>query len=149
MTDDDVWIAVTNWAQSRPFYDLQMLSLLCLEIGMRDIGLGVGDSSKFEAPIVGRSARTISEWRRDFINNEGEFLPDMRGKYARISILTHEHCRVRAAKWARAHACSKGVPNMRVADFAYLKQHSYLPCTFSRGYAQAYPFPVRAAFSIP
>ena len=104
MTDEDVWSAVTIWVQSRPMHDLQMLSLLCYEIGMRDVGLNIGDSSKLAAQIVGRSARTVNEWRRNFIENEGEFPPDMRGKYARVSIMTHEDCRVRVScpcRWRR------------------------------------------------
>ena len=94
---------------------------------MRDVGLNIGDSSKLAAAIVGRLARTVSEWRRDFIKNEGEFPPDMRGKYARVSILTHEDCRVRAANWARAHACVRGEPNMTVTDFAYYINNTLLP----------------------
>ena len=127
MTDEDVWSAVTIWVQLRPMHDLQMLSLLCYEIGMRDVGLNIGDSSKLAAQIVGRSARTVNEWRRNFIENEGEFPPDMRGKYARVSIMTHEDCRVRAAKWARAHACVRGEPNMTVTDFAYYINNTLLP----------------------
>ena len=75
----------------------------------------------------GKSGRTIRDWRSKFITNAGEFPDSMRGRYARDSIIDHEDCHVKAAKWVRLNSCVRGKPNMTVVDFARYLNDDLLP----------------------
>ena len=126
-SEDDVWDAAVNWVKSRPLNDLKMISLVLYELFRRDVNLGIMDASRSAAEIVGRSARTIWDWRTDFIEQGGEFSPYLRGKYARPSLISQEDVRSKASKWARSNACVRGIPNMTLASFAYNLNTNIIP----------------------
>ena len=125
--EDEVWDALVHWVQSRPLDDLKMISLVLYELFRQEVGLGIMAASEKSAEIVARTARTIRTWRRDFIDNRGEFSPYMRGKYARPSLISQEDVRTKAAKWARSNACVRGMPNMTLASFAHNLNTNIIP----------------------
>ena len=88
---------------------------------------GIKDASSRTVEIVGRTARTIRDWKTDFVVKRGEFSPYLRGKYARPSLISQEDVRTKVSKWARGNACVRGSPNMTLASFAHNLNTNIIP----------------------
>ena len=93
--ENDIWTSVCEWAESCSADVSRMISLLIFEIYRQETQVGKVAIAEKVGSIVGKSGRTIRDWRSKFISNAGEFPDSMRGRYARDSIIDHEDCRVK------------------------------------------------------
>ena len=71
------------------------------------------------AELVGKSDRTVWDWRATFLANSGSFPETLQGRYQRTGILwQNEELNKKASTFVRANKAIKGRPNMKVACFA-------------------------------
>ena len=105
------------------------------------------DASSRTVEIVGRTARTIRDWKTDFVVKRGEFSPYLRGKYARPSLISQENVRTKVSKWARGNACVRGSPNMTLASFAHNLNTNIIPkLNLPYGFPRAISVPTASRF---
>ena len=63
-----------------PREDKMMLCLVLFQLCRKEFKLGAIDADKTTAKVTGQGERTIRRWRKDFVDNGGEFSADGRGK---------------------------------------------------------------------
>ena len=66
-----------------------LLTQVCIELEVAEIA----------AEVVGRTERTVREWRQDYHKNDGEFSKYLRGEHSRLSIVDDESARKRAVRY--------------------------------------------------
>ena len=86
------------------------------------------EASAIAGELVGKTERTVREWRQDFFCNQGCFSEYQRGKYVRPSIIDDEAARKDAVKFVRENAYKKGEPNMTAGMFCQWVNCDLLPC---------------------
>ena len=100
-----------------------LLVQVCIQLGLR-----VKEASTAAGELVGKTERTVREWRQDFFRNEGSFREYQRGKHVRQSIIDDEAARKEAMKFVRENAYKKGKPNMTACMFHLWVNSDLLPC---------------------
>ena len=82
--------------------------------------LSKGNSETVELAgiMVGKSEKTICEWRQQFLDNDGEVPGSKQGHYRRSGVLwNNESLNKKASLYIRNNANVKGKPNLHVANF--------------------------------
>lgn len=92
--------------------------------------LGETKSAELAVVMVGRSDRTIREWRTHFYNNDGEIPDCKQGKYQRTGVLwSSEDLNKKARKFVRNNSNVKGRANLTVGSFSEWINNELLPNT--------------------
>lgn len=100
---------------------------LCFQLSQQ---LEVGDTraSELAGLMIGKSDRTIREWRTHFLGHDGEIPENKQGMYQRSGVLwTSERLNLKAAKFIRENANKKGEPNLTVGKFCHWVNNDLLP----------------------
>lgn len=80
------------------------------------------------ASLVGKTERTVREWRYMFFSSNGEFPDSEQGKYQRQGVLSqNEELNEAARDYVRANAVVKGRPNLTSRSFCQWVNESLLP----------------------
>lgn len=84
-------------------------------------------SAEYAALMMGRSDRTIRQWRSDFMIN-GEILDNKQGTYQRKGLLwSSEELNKKASKFVRENVNIKGQPNLTSGSFCSWINECLLP----------------------
>ena len=84
-------------------------------------------SAEYAAIMMGKSERTIRQWRTDFLAN-GEIIQNKQGRYQRQGILwSSEELNTKASEYIRANANVKGQPNLTAGAFCFWVNEELLP----------------------
>ena len=76
------------------------------------------DAAELIGRFIGRSDRTVREWRVTFNSNRGTFPDTLQGKYQRDGILwQNEDLNKRAVKYVRENTVVRGKPNLTASSF--------------------------------
>ena len=99
-----------------------LVTQVCVELDMK-----VKEAARISAEVVGKTERTVREWRQDYVRNHGQFSEYKRGKHKRSSILDDEAARKLAVRYVRENACKKGEPNLTANMFCKWVNIELLP----------------------
>ena len=84
-------------------------------------------STEYAAMMMGRSDRTVWQWRADFLKN-GEILGNKQGRYRRKGLLwSNEALNKKACDYVRENANIKGKPNLTSSSFCSWINEVLLP----------------------
>jgi hypothetical protein len=80
--------------------------------------------NNYAAIVMGRSERSIRQWRSDFMEN-GDIPESKQGRYQREGVLwSNEELNKKACEYIRSNACVKGAPNLTSGSyFAWVNEH--------------------------
>ena len=68
--------------------------------------------------MIGKSNKTIHEWKKQFYDNDGVIPESQQGKYLWSGVLwSNEDLNKKASSYIRENACVKGQPNLTIAKF--------------------------------
>lgn len=82
---------------------------------------------EYAAIMMGRSERTIRQWRSDFLDN-AEILENKQGRYQRSGLLwSSEELNKKASGYIRENACVRGTPNLTSGSFCSWVNECLLP----------------------
>ena len=99
---------------------------LCFQLS-KHFDLGETKAAELAGMMVGRSDKTVREWRKQFLEN-GEVPESKQGKYQRTGVLwSDEGLNSKAAKHVRENASVKGKPNLTVGQFFQWVNDDLLP----------------------
>lgn len=88
----------------------------------------VTEASEIIGKVVGRSDRTVREWRAVFTDNCGEFPNTLQGKYQHDGVLwQNEDLNKAAVKYVRENSVVKGRPNLTATSFCQWINECLLP----------------------
>ena len=89
---------------------------MCFQLS-KHLDLGKTKAAELAGMMVGRSGKTVREWRKQFME-EGEVPESKQGKYQRSGVLwSNEDLNRKATKYIRENASVKGQPNLTVGKF--------------------------------
>ena len=93
-------------------------------------------AAEFVSTIIGKSDRTIRQWRHDLISNDGILPGTKQGQYQRSGVLwQNEELSEKAIQYVHANAAVKGKPNLTSMDFCKWVNKFLLPnSTLEPGY---------------
>ena len=78
--------------------------------------------------LIGKSERTVREWKYDFLSNGGQFSDTEQGKYRREGVIRqNEELNEAASDYVHKNAVVKGQPNMTSIAFCRWVNESLLP----------------------
>ena len=117
-----------EWLMSLDHDDKKSLSMfLCFNLG-RQFSMKDTEAAVLVAQMVGKSDRTIRQWRSDLVGNDGEMPESQQGKYQREGVLWHnEELNKVAREYVHNNSSIKGKPNMTVQYFCKWVNKSLLP----------------------
>ena len=117
-----------NWLQSLDRDDLKSLAIyLCYQF-VSELSFTETRAAEYAAMMVGKSERTVRQWRVDVIRNDGEMPESKQGRFQRSGVLwRNEDLNKRATEYVRANAAVKGRPNMTLVDFCKWINDTLLP----------------------
>ena len=97
-----------DWVSHLEREDRVSLALfLCFQLS-KHFEIGETRAAEFAGMMVGRSDKTVHEWRKEFLE-EGEVPESKQGKYQRSGVLwSDEGLNLKAAKYIRENASVKG-----------------------------------------
>ena len=99
---------------------------LCFQLS-KHFDLGDTKAAELAGMMVGRSDKTVREWRKHFVE-EGEIPESKQGKYQRSGVLwSDESLNRKATQYIRDNACVKGKPNLTVSQFCQWVNDDLLP----------------------
>ena len=86
--------------------------------------------------MIGKSDRTVRQWRYDLIENDGVLPETKQGRYQRSGVLwNNEELNKEVVQFVRANAAVKGKPNLTLVTFCKWVNKSLLPSsTLEPGY---------------
>ena len=119
--DDETMIHLysTEWINDLHRDDLMSLTIVLHHLLVTTLQFPMTRASQIIADLVGKSDRTVREWRATFLANSGSFPETLQGKYQRTGVLwQNEELNKKATAFVRANAAIKGRPNMKIASFA-------------------------------
>ena len=89
---------------------------MCFQLS-KHFDLGGTKVAEIAGIMVGRSDRTVREWRKQCLE-EGKVPESKQGKYQRSGVLwSDESLNKKAKQYIRENACVKGKPNLTVIQF--------------------------------
>ena len=93
-------------------------------------------AAEFISTIIGKSDRTIRQWRHDLVSNDGILPGTKQGQYQRSGVLwQNEELNEKAIQYVHANAAVKGKPNLTSMDFCKWVNKILLPnSTLEPGY---------------
>ena len=133
--DFDFVTAITafasEWVESLNWDDLRSLSIFVWNLLLNVLEYQLlTDAAKVIAQVIGRCDRTVRQWRKDIITNNGSF-PDslhVQGKYQREGVLwQNEELNRLATNYIRENAITKGKPSLTNGKFCKWVNEVLLP----------------------
>ena len=115
--EDEADAIYQDWLVTVDREDIKMMSLMLHDNYVNRFGLTKTAASAEVGLLLGFNEKTIRLWRKDFIQNKGEFSEYQRGKYARYIILDDEEYKDMALQWVRSNSYSKETPTMTAKLF--------------------------------
>ena len=86
------------------------------------------NAAEYASIMLGKSDRTIRQWRTDFTANNGEIPENKQGRYQRTGILwSSEELNKKATRFIQSNANVKGQPNLTSGDFCQWVNNDLLP----------------------
>ena len=117
-----------EWVESLDRDDLLSLSILLWYLVVGVLHFQLTEAAKVIGSVLGKSDRTVREWRSTFIGNKGEFPDTLQGKYQREGVLwQNEELNKLATKYVRENTSVKGRPNMTAVSFCKWVNETLLP----------------------
>ena len=108
----------SEWVESLSRDDLLSLSILLWYLLVGILSFKLTDAAGKIGKVLGRSDRTIREWRVSFNANKGTFPNTIQGKYQRDSVLwQNEELNTIATKYVHENTVVKGRPNLTAGLF--------------------------------
>ena len=104
-----------------------MMAMMLHDNYVERFGLKMMAAAGEVGQLLGVNEKTIRLWRKDFVQHQGEFSENCRGKYARYVILEDEEYRDTSLTWVQANAYAKGVPNLTAHRFRCWVNDHLLP----------------------
>ena len=68
----------------------------------------VKEGATIAGELVGKTERTVRDWRQYFIHNKGTFIEYQRGKHVQMSIIDDEAARKDAIRYVREMPTKRG-----------------------------------------
>ena len=78
---------IEDWASSLTRDDLMSLAIVLHYALVEVNGIAVSKAAKLIASMIGKTERTVRDWKYSFIANDGSFPESQQGKYRRQGIL--------------------------------------------------------------
>ena len=127
-TDHMVETFCEDWVTSLRWEDRASLGLfLCFQLS-NITGKGETEAAELAGQMIGKSDRTIREWRTRFFDNDGKLSENKEGQYERRGVLwRNEALNRKATKFIRANAAVKGKPNLTAGMFCQWVNDELLP----------------------
>ena len=126
-----------DWVDDLHQDDLTYLSIVLQHLLVTELHFALTEPATIVSRVIGKTNRTIREWRSMFKANEGSFPDTLQGKYQRTGVLwQNEELNKKATRYVREHASVKGRPNMNIRSFATWVNDVLLP---SSGLEPGYP----------
>ena len=109
---------VLEWIASLSKEDRLSLSILLWHLFVGILSFKLTDAADIIGRVLGRSDRTVREWRVTFNANGGTFPDTLQGKYQREGVLwQNEDLNKIATKYVRENTVVKGRPNLTAGSF--------------------------------
>jgi len=119
---------IQDWTSSLSRDDLMSLAMTLQLALVYESAMTNTDAANVIASLIGRSERTVREWKYDFFKNGGDFPDSKQGKYQREGILwQNEELNEAASDFVRNNAVVKGRPNMTSISFCHWVNEVLLP----------------------
>ena len=94
----------------------------------KQLNLGETKAAELAGLMIGKSDRTVREWKTHFLENNGEIPEGKQGRYQRTSVMWgSEDLNKKAARFIRENANVKGKPNLTVGTFCQWVNDDLLP----------------------
>ena len=94
----------------------------------KHFNMGATKAAELAGLMIGRSDRTVREWRTYFFNHEGQIPDCKQGQYQRTGVLwCSEDLNKKAKKYVRNNCNVKGKPNLTVGSFCEWINNDLLP----------------------
>ena len=119
---------IEDWASSLTRDDFMSLAIVLHYALVEVNGIAVSKAANLIASMIGKTERTVRDWKYSFIANDCSFPESQQGKYRRQGILwQNEELNDAASNYVRANAVVKGKPNMTAITFCLWVNESLLP----------------------
>ena len=100
---------------------------LCFQLS-KQLGLGETRAAELTGMMIGKSERAVREWRKDFLENDGEIPEGKQGRYQRSGVMwSSEDLNKKATRYIRENASVKGQPNLTIGKFCHWVNDDLLP----------------------
>lgn len=100
---------------------------LCFQL-TKHLKCGATEAAELAGVMVGRSDRTVRDWRSHFFDNDGSIPESAKGRYERSGIVwQNEALNKKAKKFIRNNSNVKGRPNLTVGGFCDWVNNDLLP----------------------
>ena len=108
----------SEWVESLSKDDLLSLSIVLWHLLVGILSFKLTSAAELIGRVVGRSDRTIREWRATFNANKGTFPDTLQGKYQRDGVLwQNEDLNKMATRYIRENTVVKGRPNLTAGSW--------------------------------
>lgn len=125
-TDHMVDAFCEEWITSLSWEDRASLGLLFQLSAI--LGKGETEAAELAGQMIGKSDRTIREWKTKFFESGGEIPDSRQGHYQRTGVLWKDESLCKAAtRYIRANAAVRGQPNLTVGRFCEWVNEELLP----------------------
>ena len=92
------------------------------------LGKGETEAAELTGMMIGKSDKTIREWRTNFLQSGGEVPESKQGHYQRTGVLwRNENLNKKATRYIRDNASVKGKPNLTAGKFCQWVNNDLLP----------------------
>jgi hypothetical protein len=110
---------------------------LCFQLA-KHLALGETKAAELAGVMVGKSDKTIQEWRKQFFENDGMITETEQGQYERSGIVwSSEELNRKATVFIRENANVKGQPNRTVGKFCqWVNDNLLVNTTLEPGFPQ-------------
>ena len=117
-----------DWLHSLGRDDLRSLSIFLCHQLVSKLSFTESKAAEYAAAMVGKTDRTIRQWKLDLIANDGVLPESKQGSYQRSGVLWQsEELNLRAREYVRLNTAVKGTPNLTAAAFCRWVNESLLP----------------------
>ena len=127
---------VDNWLDTLDKEEIKSVSLfLCYHL-VHMFSFTETKAAEHAATMVKKSDRSVWQWRKDVIDNDGVLPESRQGRYQRSGVLwQNEELNKKATEYVRANAAVKGRPNLTSLDFCKWVNERFLPnCSLEPGF---------------
>ena len=129
--EEDVAIAaehIEEWVSMLHRDDIMSLSLMLHHAFVNVCKMKKTKAAEEIGKLIGKSERTVREWRKSFYDNSGTFPDSEQGHYQRQGLLWYDEELCEAARdYVRANAVVKGRPNLTSISFTRWANDHLLP----------------------
>ena len=129
MTEDECVLKhIESWTCTLSRDDQMSLSITLHYALVGVSGVPQNTAAALISSLIGKSERTVREWKYDFLSNGGQFSDTEQGKYRREGVIwQNEELNEAASDYVRKNAVVKGRPNMTSIAFCRWVNESLLP----------------------